>query len=232
MRSNAELSPIETLGKAIVSYNECYITPPNRIRTQRKERVLDDLLTAERDSLAARFWSKVDQRGDGCWRWLASTSGQLAHGQFTIRVDGKQYHFYAHRIAWFLTHGAPAGSWRVCHRCDVPACCNPAHLFLGTDAENLNDARRKGRLVCGAHLIKLSDADMRAIRARYLAGRNGKALAAEFGVSLTYLLKVVAGTTPRQLRVLEPDVPVCGALILHGSDCKAVEAQQQNPVLG
>ncbi len=62
-------------------------------------------------------------------------------------VDGKQVS--AHRYAWVLANGEiPAGLF-VCHKCDVPACCRPSHMFLGTNEENLADMTAKGRRSIG-----------------------------------------------------------------------------------
>lgn len=187
------------------------------------------------ETLVARFWAKVDTFGD-CWLWTASTI--RGYGQFHLpRAAQNKQTVYAHRYAWEITNGPIADHLHVCHRCDVPLCVNPNHLFLGTPADNLTDARQKGRLRDGAHLIKLSDADMLGIQRRYRARENGKQLAAEYGVSLTYLLLVVAGHTPRQLRSVERtafrQIPSRAAVhFVHGSDCKAEPNHSQNPLLG
>jgi hypothetical protein len=157
--------------------------------------MVEDWSADEREAIEARFWTKVNKDGaNGCWLWTASTTGRLKHGQFTFRIDGQQFHVYAHRVAYELTHGPIQNGLNVCHHCDVPRCVNPAHLFLGTQPDNLNDARRKGRLVDGRHLIKVDDAGMADIRRRYVPRKNGKQLAAQYGITLVHLLRIVNGT--------------------------------------
>lgn len=93
----------------------------------------------------SEFWSKVERGEPGsCWRWL----GRIVHGwygDFVTKVDGKWRHFTAHRVAWELVNGPIPEGMQVCHRCDNPACCNPAHLFLGTQRDNEQDKISKGR---------------------------------------------------------------------------------------
>jgi hypothetical protein len=87
-----------------------------------------------------RFWEKVRVGADeDCWLWVGTAN---ASGYGVFHYDGR-YHL-AHRIAWMLTYGSfpePCGL----HKCDVPACCNPNHLFEGTQADNMRDAMTKGR---------------------------------------------------------------------------------------
>lgn len=109
-----------------------------------------------RAPIVDRFWAKVNKNGPTalpelgpCWLWTASTTGRRAmHGQFVLpRVDGEaQRHVYAHRFSWELAYGPIPDGLSVLHRCDVGACVRPSHLFIGTQQDNLADARQKGRL--------------------------------------------------------------------------------------
>lgn len=94
-------------------------------------------------TLAERFWSKVDRRGaDQCWPW---TGARDARGYGSIHHDGRRRR--ATQVSWSLANGEafPEGKC-ACHTCDNPPCVNPAHLWPGTVRENALDAKAKGRL--------------------------------------------------------------------------------------
>jgi len=87
------------------------------------------------------FWTHVDRRGpDDCWEWQGARNNT---GRGNVRVGRK--HFLAHRVAFELSNGPIPSGILVCHACDNGACCNPSHLWLGTQQDNMRDHAAKGR---------------------------------------------------------------------------------------
>ena len=84
-----------------------------------------------------RFWSHVNKT-DECWMWTADKSKRYGR----LLVNGKRV--AAHVFSWTLHRGS-ASSMCVLHKCDVPKCVRPDHLFLGTQADNVADMIAKGR---------------------------------------------------------------------------------------
>ena len=128
----------------------------------------------------------------GCWLWTGMTTSQ---GYGRMKVLGTRR--LAHRISFELHNGESAEGLCVCHRCDVPGCVNPDHLWLGTIAENVSDMARKGRW----HGEKgnrrngravLTENDVRAIRRD---DRTAKVIAEEYGVALTTIIYARSGVT-------------------------------------
>jgi len=137
-----------------------------------------------------RFWDRVDCSGgpDACWPWTAGT----IKGYGTFYINNKPQ--YAHRFSYELIHGPIPDDLCACHKCDNPPCCNPAHIFLGTLADNIYDAARKKRMARGERNShsKLTKADVRQIRADYAAGlASGKALAKKYGMHDTTIYDVI-----------------------------------------
>lgn len=153
------------------------------------------LTPADRDSLKHRLLRAMVP-SDGCWEWQRG----LEKGYGRLRFKGAV--IYAHRASWGVHVGPiPDGLW-VLHHCDNRSCINPAHLFLGTNADNVADRDRKKRRTTPARFLnqngeaniqaKLTAADVVAIRVRYAQGGVSQtALAREFGVSPTSIGRVV-----------------------------------------
>lgn len=148
---------------------------------------------SRRVAIAERFWEKVAivDDAESCWLWQAGTSG----GYGMIKYKGR--HHEAHRIAYMLTYGEIPDGLFVLHRCDVPACCRPEHLFLGTQADNMEDRRDKGRHPHGeTHpLSKLTESDVRTIRQLHKAGWSMNRLAKRFDVTSANISAIVKRKT-------------------------------------
>lgn len=130
-----------------------------------------------------RFWTYVD-RGEGCWRWTG-TGDRRGYGHFKVRgrMNG------AHRFSYELHFGPIPRGLYVCHKCDNPACVNPAHLFLGTAADNARDRSRKGR---SNHARRIAPATAERVVADYERGAGSQeALAARYGLSQSRVSQLV-----------------------------------------
>ena len=126
------------------------------------------------------FWRWVDQSGgpETCWPWTRGRD-TAGYGQYGFQK--------AHRVAYRLAKGPIQAGLDICHTCDSPPCCNPAHLWAGTPRENLQDAARKGRL--GAR--PLDWPQVRAIRAAAANGARQGNLARRYAVSQALISYIV-----------------------------------------
>lgn len=118
---------------------------------------------------------------NGCWIWKG---GKNPRGYGNVRWTGTTK--TAHRVSWEAHHGPIPKGLNVLHKCDVRACVNPEHLWLGTHQDNMTDMSRKGRVVCRPHRgeehynAKLTEADIVTIRSLKL---KLKEVAAMFDIS-------------------------------------------------
>jgi hypothetical protein len=94
----------------------------------------------QRDTLDRVFWTKIVIQPNGCWAYQGAIT---QHGYGALVRNGEK--IGAHKRAWELAKGPIPDGLYVLHHCDNPPCCNPAHLFLGTQIDNLADMRAKGR---------------------------------------------------------------------------------------
>lgn len=149
----------------------------------------------ERRSQQDRFaekWS-VDP-ATGCHEWRAARNtwgyGQFQRGGCNVG---------AHRVAWEMAHGPIPSGMCACHHCDNRGCVNVGNMFLGTIAENNADMRAKGRsrgagLGCKHWNARMSDAQIRTLRAMYASGEHThKTLAESLGCSASYVGQVLRG---------------------------------------
>jgi len=140
------------------------------------------------EPLEIRFWRFVEPMMDdrGCWIWTGNRAVKLPYGR--IRFHGKM--MPAHRASWLLHRGPIPDALWVLHSCDNPPCVNPSHLFLGTALDNARDKVTKGR---GSFIVpdnsgtnnghaKLTESDVREIRARRAAGETLRSIGDRFGI--------------------------------------------------
>ena len=155
-------------------------------------------------------WAKVDVRGPNeCWPWTGSLSG--GYGQlYAGRGLGPKS---ASVAAYELDNGPVPKGLHVCHYCDNPPCCNPKHLWVGTNKDNTDDKVRKGRqsstrLLGSRHpRAKLTEELVLAVRKRLLlwdgSRRDSKAIMLEFSINSQVLCGIRNGKSWPHVRVIE-----------------------------
>lgn len=148
------------------------------------------------------LWSKVDRKGaDDCWPW----KGYVNKGGYgRTWINGKGY--YAHRVIFNLYHSgklpfeAPEnklGEGFLRHKCDNPICCNPGHLLLGTQQDNIDDKVRRGRQHqwgggIGSPRAKLSAEQVTELRRKKGAGVTTKELMKEYDLGKATVNQIVS----------------------------------------
>jgi hypothetical protein len=153
---------------------------------------------------SARFDAATVAMPNGC---IEFSGYRLPTGHGRFGAQGRVWQ--AHRIAYRRAFGEFDPELHICHRCDNPPCVNPAHLFTGTNADNMADCKSKGRQSQGEQLRivrlrqdqcnrKLTPEIVAAIRSEYVARdpqRGMKALARRFGTSRQNVRLVLRGET-------------------------------------
>lgn len=150
---------------------QCRVTfckAPKETRVAWHDRRFCSRRCAARSTCVPAFFELV-KKTDACWLWLGPTN-QDGYGFYSTRA--------AHRVSHEIANGPIPQGMSVLHRCDNPPCVNPAHLFLGTQADNVADCVSKGR-----RATKLVPEVVAVIRRRCADGERQRAVAREFGVS-------------------------------------------------
>ena len=136
--------------------------------------------------MAARLLKKVRPDSNGCLVWTAAKQGT---GYGTVKIGGVQ--MLVHRVSWYLNYGEIPDSLCVLHTCDNRSCVNPAHLFLGTKADNAADKVSKGRQARGSSHGNsvLTEEGVREMR-KWYPRCSLRVLSEAFGVSQTVVSKI------------------------------------------
>ena len=140
-----------------------------------------------------RFLDKI-LIGDDCWQW----TGVLSHGYAIINDNRPPYrNLRAARVSYELFVGPIPPGLLLCHHCDNPLCVRPAHLFPGTQLDNMKDASKKGRLKINQGeknwAAKLTAEKVLEIRKRRASGESEMNLAIAFGVNDSTISNIVTG---------------------------------------
>lgn len=147
----------------------------------------------ERLSLRERFESKVARAGDDeCWEFQGEAVANPGSEHRQFWVDGSMQ--LAHRVAYVLYVGPIPDDLCVLHCCDNPPCVNPAHLFLGTVADNNEDRDTKGRHVALHNedhgSTRITDDQVEAIRELCRRGIPQKLIARAVGISQSHVSNI------------------------------------------
>lgn len=179
-----------------------------------------------------RFWSNVE-KCDDCWLWIGYKSGGYGH----IKFLGQQWK--AHRLSWSLVNGPIPKEKYILHKCDVPLCVNPSHLYPGTQSDNLKDAHRRGRYANAGQppgekhaMARLTKEQVCTIHRRLEVGETHETLADEYSVTQGNISCIANGKSWKHLnlekipmrqgsqrpaaKLTEKDIPVIVARIKLG----------------
>jgi len=144
-----------------------------------------------RTSIQARIEeSIVIDEATGCFNWTKSLN---RGGYGRIQINGKTER--VHRVSYEIYKGKIPVGMCVLHRCDNRKCCNPEHLSVGTNQQNVNDKMTKGRWAGGA---KLTLEKVKEIREKYIETSTCKQLALEYGVSYDTIWNIIANRRWKQ----------------------------------
>jgi len=128
--------------------------------------MITDLIT---ESVKDRFWKYSGKSGpEQCWLWTG-TKNRAGYGVIGIRWMPNQKVVSAHRLSYTIANGEIPDGLSILHSCDSPTCVNPAHLRIGTQADNMKDRAARGRGNAqkgeGHYKATLTTDDILAIRA-------------------------------------------------------------------
>lgn len=153
------------------------------------------------DTIKSRFMISVSiDPVSKCWNWT-QVLAKNGYGGFYCLVKK----FLAHRISWMLHKGIIPDGLCVLHRCDNRRCVNPDHLFLGTNKDNQDDCKSKGRnfRVRGEDfsVCKLTKSSVLEIRKRRSLGEMYKDIQKDFpGISKDTIRACVVGKSWKWLK--------------------------------
>lgn len=141
--------------------------------------------------------NSIPEPNSGCWLWLGAMNYS---GYGKIGYDGGKLEL-AHRASYLIFKGEIPAALCVRHHCDNPCCVNPGHIEVGTQAENSSDMVRRNRSLKGSknHEAVFSEADVKDIKSRLVAGDLQKDIAMDYGVWPSAIQKIQTGESWRHV---------------------------------
>lgn len=134
---------------------------------------------------------KINEKG--CWLWQGAKHRQgYGHISFNRKVQ------LCHRVVWILWKGNISEKVKVCHKCDITCCCNPEHLFLGSQQDNIHDAISKKKFEnrkMGKRRNKLNFEQVQEVKSLHAKGISRKELQRMFSVGETCIAKILTGVS-------------------------------------
>lgn len=168
------------------------------MRAARPQEVQGVLMRGKTTPLETRFWRKVSKGDDAsCWEWQGHRL-RSGYGWVNTPIGSRT----ASRVSAYLSGLLDdlASPLHVLHRCDNPSCCNPAHLFVGTNIDNIADRTAKGRSRTKPQhgqengASKLTDTQIKQIRGMYrFAQYSQSQLAKMFNVHQPHISRIANG---------------------------------------
>lgn len=153
------------------------------------------------DKLTNKFLRGIRKMPSGCWVCETGYADNFGYLVVQISENGVQHSYKSHRFSYEYFVGSIPDGKLVCHKCDVPSCCNPEHLFLGSQSENMQDMVRKGRGLVGGRNAntKFTEADILAIYRDVDLGLSREAIAKKFNVSAVTISHIATGRNWKHL---------------------------------
>lgn len=139
-----------------------------------------------RPGIHSRIWPKVNKTKT-CWLWIG-----LRNSKGYGRIYYQKKHWILHRLVWELMREEIPPGMCALHKCDVPNCVNPDHLFIGTPQDNIDDKMRKGRWY-GGERAKIPREKLAKAIAEIENGKQQKIVADLYGISASYLSNIRTG---------------------------------------
>lgn len=142
-------------------------------------------------SVHERFEEKIfPDPNSGCWLWCASTNKDTGYGQFNKIGRMKS----THRVSWELYRGEIPAGMHVLHKCNNRVCVNPGHLYLGSNAQNVADMIKAGRVARGERSgrSKLREVDVIEI---FFSDGTEEEVSKKYGISAANVGHIRRGTS-------------------------------------